>query len=115
MTNQLEEAMAALAVDLDSRLENIEAIKGKTFAQAVQLAVNQHTIMKIAVSDMPAMLRELIIPDMCAMHLVSCAKALGLDKEQCIEMANLAKGIAEQINNEARRLLPLIDKEVGEG
>ncbi len=112
--SELDEKVSALATDLDARMENLEAIKGKGFAEAVKLSVNMATIMQVGSSNLPHEMREMIVPDMCAMHIVQVAKALGLDKDQTKEMADFAKSISDQIKAESARLRPLFDKEFGD-
>jgi hypothetical protein len=114
MNEKLDHAVTALATDLDDRMDNIEAIKGKTFAEAVRMSVNMHTIMEIGASDIPVELRRMIVPDMCALHVVHMARALDLNQEQIKEMADMSRGICEQIKSESKRMRPLFDKEFGE-
>ena len=114
MSEEFDQAVNTLTTDLDDRLENIEAVKGKNFAEAVQLAVNIHTIMQVAVSDIPYEFRVKMIFALCSKHVVNMANSLGLTTEKDFkEMADIAKSIADQIRTETKRLQPLFDKEIG--
>lgn len=113
--SELDKAVTTLTTELDDRMENLEAIKGKTFAETVRLSVNMQTIMQVGASDMPQELRAMIIPDMCAMHIANTAKTLGLTKDETIEAIEFAQGISDQITAESKRMRPLFDKEIGKG
>lgn len=103
--NDPSENIKALSSDLDARMENIEAIKGKLFAIAVRASVSMHSIIKLGSSEMPAELRRLILSDLCAHQIKYLCQILDLSKEDAQELVQLAQGICEQMQSEADRMI----------
>lgn len=100
-----------LTEDIDDRMENLIAIKGEKFAEAVSMCLAIHSVLEVAgAKNLPHELRGIMLADMMAGLMSKMLKHMLTNDEECKEAITFAKNINMSMSEQAAKISKLLNK-----
>ena len=106
---ELGQLLTDLGEDINDRMENLIAIKGEKFSEAVSIVLGFHSLMQIAgAKNIPEPIRKIITLDLSTNLMGSVMMSLLGNAEDAKEAVHFAKNISDTMDQNAAKLMTIL-------
>lgn len=107
--DELTRLLTDLGEDINDRMENLIAIKGEKFSEAVSICLGFHSLMQIAdAKNIPEPIRKTIALDLSTNLMGSVMMSLLGNAEDAKEAVHFAKNISDTMDQNAAKLMTIL-------
>ena len=106
---ELTRLLTDLGEDINDRMENLIAIKGEKFSDAVGICLGFHSLMQISnAKNIPEPIRKIVFLDLSANLMGSVMMSLLGNAEDAKEAVHFAKNISDTMDQNAAKLMTIL-------